>query len=190
MGGFHKPGHRDDPRVQGRSSSEARACGSLRVFAGSDPVTGNPRQRTKTVEAENQTEARAALRAWQKELDDNRVASDSSATVRSLVDEWLRHSEARGRAPRTLHDARRSAETTIFHGLGDVPISELTPRHLDEWYRKLATGEGRTVPSSRPASVATMPCSPPPSAKLDERCRSWSAARVPRQARRGSTAPA
>jgi hypothetical protein len=99
----------------------------LRVFVGTDPVTENPRQRTKTVEARNQTDARAALREWQKELDDNRGATDSTATVRSLVEEWLRHSEARGRAPRTLHDARRSAETAIFPEFGDVRISELTP---------------------------------------------------------------
>jgi integrase len=72
--------------------------------------------------------------------------------VRSLVEEWLRHSEARGRAPRTLYDARRSAETAIFPEFGDVRISELTPRHLDEWYRKLATGEGRDRPL-KPTSI-------------------------------------
>ncbi len=115
-------------------------------------MTGHPRQRTKTVEAKNQTEARAALRAWQKELDENRTATDSTATVRSLVEEWLRHSEARGRAPRTLHDAHRSAETVIYPEFGDVPIADLTPRHLDEWYRKLATGEGRDRPL-KPASI-------------------------------------
>ena len=115
-------------------------------------MTGHPRQRTKTVQAKNQTEARASLRAWQKELEDTQRATDSSATVRSLVEEWLRHSEARGRAPRTLHDARRSAETVIHPDFGDVPIAELTPRHLDEWYRKLATGEGRDRPL-KPASI-------------------------------------
>ena len=75
---------------------------------GIDPITGNPRQVSKTVEARNQTEAQRKLRAWQKELDEEPVeaALDSSATVRTLIDEWLRHSEARGRAPRTLHDAR------------------------------------------------------------------------------------
>ncbi|HEX3333798.1 MAG TPA: hypothetical protein VHS57_05620, partial [Acidimicrobiales bacterium] len=52
----------------------------------------------------------------------------------------------RSPGPRTLHDARRSAETVIFPEFGDVPIADLTPRHLDEWYRKLATGEGRDRP--------------------------------------------
>ncbi len=152
MGGG--PQTRPSRRPKGTGSVQQRGPRTwrLRVFVGTDPVTGHPRQRTKTVEAKNQTEARAALRAWQKELDDNRVATDSSATVRSLVEEWLRHSEARGRAPRTLHDARRSAETTIFPEFGDVPIAELTPRHLDEWYGKLATGGGRDRPL-KPTSI-------------------------------------
>jgi integrase len=142
------PQTRPARRPKGTGSVQQRGPRTwrLRVFVGTDPVTGHPRQLTKTVEAKNQTEAQAALWAWQKELDDTRGAADSTATVRSLVEEWLRHSEARGRAPRTLHDARRSAETVIYPEFGDVPIADLTPRHLDEWYRKLATGEGRDRP--------------------------------------------
>jgi integrase len=145
---------RPSRRTKGTGSIQQRGPRTwrLRVFVGTDPVTGHPKQRTKTIEAKNQTEARAALRGWQRELDDNRSATDSTASVRSLVEEWLRHSEARGRAPSTLHDARRSAETVIFPEFGDVPISDLTPRHLDEWYRKLAAGEGRERPL-KPASI-------------------------------------
>jgi hypothetical protein len=54
--------------------------------------------------------------------------------------------------PSTTPGARRSAEKTIFPEFGDVPIGELTPRHLDEWYRKLATGEGRDRPL-KPTSI-------------------------------------
>jgi integrase len=137
-------------RPKGTGTVRQRGPGKwqLRVFTGVDPVTGHPRQLSKTVDARNQTEAQRKLRSWQKELDEAPVeaTADSTATVRTLIDEWLRHSEVRGRAPRTLHDARRSAETVIFPEFGDLPITELTPRHLDEWYRKLATGEGRARP--------------------------------------------
>jgi integrase len=34
----------------------------------------------------------------------------------------------------------------IFPEFGDIKIIQLTPRHLDEWYRKLSTGEGRSRP--------------------------------------------
>ena len=118
------------------------------MFVGVDPVTGNPRQLSKTVEARNRTEAQRKLRAWQQELAGSATTAttDSSATVRILIAEWIRHSEARGRAANTLHAARRSGETVIFPEFGDMPIADLTHRHLDEWYRKLATGEGRSRP--------------------------------------------
>lgn len=134
-------------RTKGTGSVQQRGPRTwrLRLFVGTDPITGNPRQITKSVEARNQTEAQAKLRSWEKELGDNEVVA-TTATVRTLVNEWIRHSEARGRAPRTIHDARRSAETVIFPEFGDVKISELTARHLDEWYRKLGTGEGRSRP--------------------------------------------
>jgi len=141
---------RPSRRPKGTGTVRQRSPGKwqLRVFVGFDPITGNPRQLSRTVDARNQTEAQRKLRAWQKELDEAPAEAtlDSSATVRTLIDEWLRHSEARGRAPRTLHDARRSAETVIFPEFGDMPIVELTPRHLDEWYRKLVSGEGRERP--------------------------------------------
>ncbi|MDA8379527.1 MAG: site-specific integrase [Actinomycetota bacterium] len=117
----------------------------LRVFVGTDPVTGNPRQVTRTVQAKNQTEARKALDRLRDEVAAVEP-SGSTATVRTLLEEWLAHSKARGRAPKTLHEARRSAETVIFPVLGDVPLRDLTARHLDELYRKLATGEGRAQP--------------------------------------------
>ncbi len=136
------------PKATGTIEERGPGKWRCRIFVGTDPVTGNPRQVSKTVEARNRTEAQRKLREWQNELDNEPVeaAADSTATVRTLIEEWLRHSEVRGRAPRTLHDARRSAETVIFPEFGDLPIAELTPRHLDEWYRKLATGEGRARP--------------------------------------------
>ncbi len=106
-------------------------------------MTGRPLQLSRNIAAKNKTDAQRQLRDWQQELNEAEPATAPVVTVRNLIHEWLRHSEARGRAPRTLHDARRSAETVIFPELGDMPISDLTPRHLDEWYRKLSTGEGR-----------------------------------------------
>ena len=123
------------------------------MFVGTDPVTGHPRQRTRTVEAKYQTEARAALRTWQKELDDNRDATDSTATV-ALPGRGMAAPQP-GPGPGPPDAARRpavDAETVIFPEFGDVPIADLTPRHLDEWYRKLATGEGRER-TLKPASI-------------------------------------
>jgi len=137
------------PKATGTIEQRGPGKWRFRAFVGTDPVTGNPRQRSRTVEARNLTEAQRKLRTWQRELEEAAKAKppeSQAITVRTLIDEWLRHSQTRGRAPRTLHDARRSAETVIFPEFGDLPISDLTPRMLDEWYRKLATGEGRARP--------------------------------------------
>jgi integrase len=117
----------------------------LRVFVGTNPVTSHPRQVTRTVQAKNQTEARTMLERLRAKVAAVEP-SGSTATVRTLLQEWLAHAGARGRAPKTLHEARRSAETVIFPALGDVPLRDLTARHLDELYRTLSTGEGRARP--------------------------------------------
>ena len=117
----------------------------LRVFVGTDPVTGNPRQVTRAMPAKNETEARKTLVRLRDEVAAVEPSS-STATVRTLLEEWLAQSKARGRAPKTLHEARRSAETVIFPVLGDVPLRDLTARHLGEPYRTLTTGEGRAGP--------------------------------------------
>ena len=137
------------PKAAGTIQQRGPDKWRFRVFVGTDPATGNPRQLSKTVIARNLTEAQRQLRTWQQELEKAATAEQPASqvvTVRDLIDEWLRHSQTRGRAPRTLHDARRSAETVIFPEFGDLPITDLTPRMLDECYRKLATGEGRERP--------------------------------------------
>ncbi|MDA8354927.1 MAG: hypothetical protein M0Z95_01165 [Actinomycetota bacterium] len=97
-------------------------------------MTGHPRQVTRAMQAKNETEARKTLVRLRDEVAAVEP-SGSTATVRTLLEEWLAHSKARRRAPKTLHEARRSAETVIFPVLGDVPLRDLTARHLDEPYR-------------------------------------------------------
>jgi integrase len=132
-------------RPKGTGTVRQRGPGKwqLRIFTGTDPQTGHPVQINKLIEAKNKTEAQNKLRAWQQELERAQPIGASNVTIRTLVEEWLRHSQARGRAPRTIHDAKRSAETVIYPEFGDIKIVDLTTRHLDEWYRKLTTGEGR-----------------------------------------------
>ncbi|MHB8219380.1 MAG: tyrosine-type recombinase/integrase [Acidimicrobiales bacterium] len=67
----------------------------------------------------------------------------------TLLVEWLAHAPARGRAPKTIHEARRIVDRVLRPELGHIALSALTPRDLDELYRKLASGEGRTRPLSQ-----------------------------------------
>jgi hypothetical protein len=80
----------------------------LRVFVGTDTETGRPCQVSRFVAARNKTEAQRKPRQWQEELADSEPMGAGNATVRSLIEEWLRHSAARGvpRGPFTTPGAR------------------------------------------------------------------------------------
>jgi integrase len=136
-------------RPKGTGSVRERSKGrwQLRAFAGKDPVTGRARLAERTVSARNETEARKLLRDFQHETEAAGKPS-TGATVRVVVEEWLRHSEARGRSPRTVHEARRCADTAIFPVLGDIPVRDLEVRQIDEWWHQLAAGPDGLAPAS------------------------------------------
>lgn len=138
------------PKGAGSISKLANGTYRLRIFVGTDPGTGRPRQITKTVSARNMTEAQRHLNKLRKDLD---VAPQlgSQASVASLLEEWLRHSAARGRAPKTLEEARRTIDQVFVPAFGTVAVKDLDARHLDELYRRLLVGEGHRPLA--PASV-------------------------------------
>jgi integrase len=141
-------------RTKGSGSVQEWSPGKyrIRLFVGTDPLTGHPRQIQRIVQAKNATQARTQLDLLKKEFAD--VAHvDTSATVQTVIEEYFRHSESRGRAPKTLHEGRRIAERVIYPALGDIPAKDLTARHLDELYRRLRMGEGPTGRKLSPATV-------------------------------------
>jgi len=64
------------------------------------------------------------------------VQDPGRRTVGDLLDEWLTHLEARGRSPRTLAENRREIETRIRPDLGPIRLDKITPKDLDDAYRK------------------------------------------------------
>ena len=55
-----------------------------------------------TVGAKNRTEAQRQLTTWQQVLEEDPTSvlvTGANVTVRGLIEEWLVHSEARGRSP-------------------------------------------------------------------------------------------
>jgi hypothetical protein len=55
--------------------------------------------------------------------------------------EW--HAVGPGAVAPDLHECRRTVNIVLVPELGDVALRDLTPRHLDELYRKLTVGEGQ-----------------------------------------------
>jgi hypothetical protein len=91
----------DRRRTQGSGSIQEVAPGKyrLRVFVGTDPVTGSPRQTTLTVQAKSQRQAQQILDSLQEDVT-RWEPTGSTATVRTLIDKWMEHSNARVAPPR------------------------------------------------------------------------------------------
>lgn len=126
----------------------------LRVFAGTDPMTGKPRQMSKTVAAKNKTAAQAILKTWQREIGDS-PKPGSTATVRVVLDEFLAFKSGRGASPTTLYTDRHAADQIICPELGDIPICDLTVRHIDVWQGHLLSGIGRLFATEEAKVKAT-----------------------------------
>jgi integrase len=68
----------------------------------------------------------------------------SRQTLGELLDDYLRHQEARGRAPKTLLEDRRRATRIKADEIGRKDVRRLTGLDLDEFYAKLAADGGRS----------------------------------------------
>ena len=105
----------------------------LRAYVGSDPVTGKPRQVTRTFKGGERAAAKA-LAALVTEVEAGKF-SRTTATVSQLLDKWLEAGEWSQR-PRTLYENRRKIDGRIRPILGHIHLAELKPDMLDAAYRK------------------------------------------------------
>ena len=128
-----------EPGIRERSPGRYQ----LRAF---DKATG--RQVARTFVAPR-AEKGAGIRAARAELAKLRTEiaagqhSAKKATLASLLDEFIRVSEERGRAPGTLHGYRSNAGKVKASPLGDRPLAKLTAHDLDRFYGQLQA-EGMT----------------------------------------------
>ncbi len=117
----------------------------LRVFEGTDPLTGKKRYRTKVFRG-TKRQAQSALAVLVTEVDGG-VVEPKKCTVAELLDAWLDHIEHVGRSPSTLYGYRRLVRQMPEGFLG-LPIGKVTPKVLDDLYRLLLKQTSR-----KPATV-------------------------------------
>jgi integrase len=104
----------------------------LRAFAGADPVTGKPRQVSRTFTG-TQRAASKALGTPVAEVDAG-TFKRTTATVGQLLDWWLEFASQRQR-PRTVYENRSKIDSRIRPVLGNVKLDKLEPDMLDGTYR-------------------------------------------------------
>jgi integrase len=117
-----------------RGTKEERSPGvwRLRVFIGRDPVTGNPKQVTRTFRG-TKKQSDTALAQFVTEVANGTVPVAASAPLGEFLDRWLEHIKP-SRSPTTIKGYRHKIER-IKAQLGGVRLDRLTAQHLDRTYR-------------------------------------------------------
>jgi integrase len=72
-------------------------------------------------------------------ITDTRLAEPSELTLADLVALWLAHCETIGRSPNTIRKYKSIANSVVVPALGHLPVTQLTPRHLDGLYADLVS---------------------------------------------------
>lgn len=119
--------------MRGTKTEVRRGVWRLRVVAGYDPETGNPRQTSRTIHASTKRQAEEALAAFLLEVRSGTAATaTSSDTLDSFLDRWLEHI-AGDRQPTTIRGYRDKL-VRVRRDLGTVKLAELTPQQIDRSY--------------------------------------------------------
>jgi integrase len=104
----------------------------LRAFAGPDPVTGKPRQVSRTFTG-TEKQAGKELARLVNEVAEGKFTG-TTATVGQLLDRWLEVTEGDRQRPRTAYENRRKIEARIRPKLGHIKLSKLDAAALDQAY--------------------------------------------------------
>jgi hypothetical protein len=104
------------------------------VSLGRDPASKRYRYVTTTVRGGRRATQREAARLV-KEANEGKIPFERE-TLTGLLERWLDHIEARGRAPKTLLENRRMS-AVIAEDLGVKELRKLRGRDLDGFYDRL-----------------------------------------------------
>ena len=121
--------------MRGTKRKRSEGVWELRAYVGRDPVTGNPRQVSKTFRG-SAREADEALRDLIEQQVPGR-SDGAGATVGQLLDAWLSECERMDLSPTTLRVYRTQIEHTVRPALGSIKVQRLGAKDLDDLYRAM-----------------------------------------------------
>ena len=122
----------------------------LRVYLGSDPVTGKQRYASRTV--------RGGKRAAQRVLAEMVTEAERGLSVRTnatageLIEAWFEQA-SRDFSPKTVKETRGFIDRNLLPAIGAVPLSRLKASDLDRLYRRLQASGAADGGGLAPATV-------------------------------------
>jgi integrase len=120
----------------------------LRVPTGLDPRTGTYKARSRRFNG-SYTEAKRALRAFQDEVEGNRVQGRTRYTFQQYCERYLGLREAKREVAPTTQKRQRWQFKAACRHIGNVKLEQVTPTMLSDMY--IAMMRGDTM-SGRPSS--------------------------------------
>lgn len=122
-----------------------------------DPVTGRITRKRLTTTRKSEEAVDAWLLAKRHEIMQaggvlEEPEADRKLTLREHLETWLRDSVAPRVAPRTLEKRVWAASNHIAPALGRLPLSEISPQHIQSLYAQLAR-EGYSLATRREVHV-------------------------------------
>ncbi len=110
------------------------------IDVGRDPETGKRRQQWHTVRG-TKGEADRKLRELLHSLETGGYVKPTRLTLGEYLERWLRDYACPSLAPRTVEGYTHIIRQHLIPGLGLVPLAQLKPQHLQNYYaEKLARG--------------------------------------------------
>jgi integrase len=122
----------------------------LRVYAGTDAVTGKERTITKTFRG-GKREAQRALAEFAADAQRGRLVR-TSATVGELLEAWFDQAR-RDFSPKTIVETRGFIDRNLIPALGHVPLTRLKAGDLDRYYTRLTKSGSTSGGGLSPATV-------------------------------------
>jgi integrase len=119
--------------MRGTKTERSPGVWRLRVFVGSDPITGNPVQVTRTFKG-TKKQADTALAEFVAQSVNGGAPLLRSTTLGEYLERWLDHITPT-RSPTTVRGYRFKVKR-ITAKLGHVRLDKLTAQHLDRTYRE------------------------------------------------------
>jgi len=126
--------------MKGHIRQRSKGSWTLWVDLGRDPESGRRKQQTLTVRG-NKREAEKRLAELLHQIDTGTFAKRSKLLLGEYLDQWLNDYCKANLAPHTVQSYEFFVKRHIKPALGQIPLTQLKPEHLQHLYAdKLSTG--------------------------------------------------
>ncbi len=119
--------------MRGSISQRSRGSWFLR-YDGPPDATGRRKQVGETVRG-NKSEADRGLRDRMAAVENGGYVAKHKETVGQFMESWLNRYASTHTRPRTVQGYRQKVNSYIVPCLGQVPLQQLTPRHVQDFHK-------------------------------------------------------